>query len=83
MDQDPFREEHFLRKKMDEYHVEIPDFPMKPRPWERWIDFLASPAKNPFESFLSTASGILLLKIVPIIGAIFLTLIPIFLNFIG
>jgi len=61
---------HHLRKKLDEYHVNIPDFQMKPNRWERFIHFLASPSKDPLEPLLSTTNGVLVLKLVPIIGTV-------------
>lgn len=60
--------DHHLRKRLDEYHVNIPDFPMKPNRWERFIHFLASPAKDPLDPLISTPNGLLVLKLVPIIG---------------
>ncbi|MBU7595216.1 hypothetical protein [Metabacillus halosaccharovorans] len=60
--------DHHLRKRLDEYHVDIPDFPMKTNRWERFIHFLASPAKDPLEPLISTPNGLLVLKLVPIIG---------------
>lgn len=68
MSQDPFHKDYQLRKKLDEYYVEIPDFPMIPSRWERFIDLLASPAKDPLDPLISTTNGIMLLKIAPIIG---------------
>lgn len=68
MSQNPMNNNHYLRKKLDEYHVNVPDFPMKPNKWERFIDLLASPTQDPLEPFISTPNGLLLLKLVPIIG---------------
>ena len=70
MSQDPFKKEHHLRSKLDEYHVTIPDFPMKRKRWDRFIHILASPANNPLEPLISNTKGSLALKIVPIIGTI-------------
>jgi hypothetical protein len=41
---------------------------MKPSKWERFINLLASPAKDPLDQIISTSNGILLLKLVPIMG---------------
>lgn len=68
MSQDPFKKDHHLRTKLDEYHVDIPDFQMKPSRWERFINLLASPAKDPLDPLLSTSNGLLLVKLVPIMG---------------
>jgi hypothetical protein len=68
MNQDPFKKDPYLRTKLDEYHVEVPDFPRKPNRWGRFINFLASPAKDPIEPLVSTSGGVLLLKVAPLIA---------------
>lgn len=70
MSQDPLNKDQQLRKRLDEYHVGIPDFPMKPNRWERFINFLASPAKDPLDPFISTSNGLLVLKLVPLLGTV-------------
>jgi hypothetical protein len=75
MNQDPFNKEHYLCNKLDEYHVDIPDFPMKSSRWERFINLLASPAKDPLDPLISTTDGLMLLKIAPIIGTATLALV--------
>ncbi|MFJ7826595.1 hypothetical protein [Psychrobacillus sp. NPDC096623] len=75
MSQDPFNKEHHLCTKLDEYHIDIPDFPMKSNRWERIINLLASPAKDPLDPLISTTDGLILLKIAPIIGTAALALI--------
>ena len=62
MSQDPFSKDHHLRTKLDEYHVEIPNFPMKPSRWERLINLLASPAKDPIDPIISTAKWTFITK---------------------
>ncbi|MCM3439808.1 hypothetical protein AB3Z07_22745 [Metabacillus halosaccharovorans] len=71
--------DHHLRKRLDEYHVNIPDFPMKPNRWERFIHFLASPTKDPLDPLISTPNGLLVLKLVPIIGTTAIALIQVLL----
>lgn len=78
MSHDPFHKEPYLQTKLNEYRVETPDFPMKRNRWERFIHFLASPAKDPLERFISAADGVVLLKVAPIVGTVILTLIQIF-----
>ncbi|KAA9021058.1 hypothetical protein [Niallia endozanthoxylica] len=78
MRQDPFDKDQHLRTKLDEYHVDIPDFPMKPKRWERFINFLASPAKDPLDPLISSSHGILLLKIAPVIGTAAFAIIQMF-----
>jgi hypothetical protein len=75
MSQDPFDKDRHLCKKLDEYHLDIPDFPMKSNKWERFINLLASPAKDPLDPLISTTGGLMLLKIAPIIGTVALALI--------
>lgn len=71
MNQDPFDKEQFLRSKLDEYHVNVPEFTRKEKrqKWERVIHFLASPTNNPIDSYTTTTTGIMFLKISPIVGA--------------
>jgi hypothetical protein len=54
---------------MEKYHVDVPDFQMKANKWERFIHLLASPAKDPFESLISTVNGVFILKMVPLLGS--------------
>lgn len=81
MKPNPFKEEHHLRTKLDEYEIDVPNFPMKSKysNWERLIHMLASPTKDPLEPLLSTTNGFMFMKIVPIAGTVVLTLIQIFL----
>lgn len=75
MNRDPFENEHDLRQKFDEYHVDMPDFPMKPSKWGRLIRFLARPVKDPLEPLVAKSKSLLLLKVIPIFGALVLALI--------
>ncbi|OAS82756.1 MULTISPECIES: hypothetical protein [Metabacillus] len=79
MGHDPFDKDQHLHTKLEQYHVDIPDFPMKPSKWERFINLLASPAKDPLDSIISTSNGILLLKLAPIMGTAALALIQVLL----
>lgn len=65
MSQNPFEKDPHLQARLSEYHVNVPDFPMKVSKWSRFIQFLASPTKDPFDSILSTENGVLALKVVP------------------
>ncbi|MBU9714906.1 hypothetical protein [Evansella tamaricis] len=66
--QDPLEKERFLRSKLDEYHVDVPDFPMKSEKTkgDRLIAFLASPTENPLEKLILTVNGVTMLKLAPI-----------------
>lgn len=75
MSQYPINKDHHLCTKLDEYHIDIPDFSMKSNRWERFINLLASPAKDPLDPLISTIDGLMLLKIAPIIGTATLALI--------
>lgn len=80
MNHDPFKKELHLRTKLDEYHVDIPNFPMQSRGkrWERFINFLASPAKDPIEPLISTTAGFAVLKLAPIIGMAVISILQLF-----
>ncbi|WP_240377341.1 hypothetical protein [Bacillus piscicola] len=80
MTQESFKEDHHLSAKLEEYHVDIPDFPMKPSRWARFIRFMASPAKDPLEPFISSENGVMMLKFVPIMGVAAITLTHIFIH---
>ncbi|KAA0546943.1 hypothetical protein FZW96_13200 [Bacillus sp. BGMRC 2118] len=79
MNRDSFNKDQYIQYKLDEYHVEIPDFPMKSNKWIRLINFLASPARNPFDPLISTSGGILLLKVAPLLGSIVMALLQVYL----
>lgn len=76
MTHDPLEKEKLLRNKLNEYHVEVPDFPMKNNrgKLERLIAFLASPAKDPFEKIIISHNGVLHLKVAPILVVLALSL---------
>lgn len=65
MNQNPLDDEPHVRARLEEYHVEMPDFPVKSTKWNRFLQFLGSPAKDPIESLASTEGGLLALKVVP------------------
>lgn len=77
MSQDPFDRERFLSSKLDEYHVNVPDFPMKRSKWDRFLRFLASPAKNPLEPIITSSDGMLLVKAGPLIAVAVLAIIQV------
>lgn len=68
MHQNPLDNEPHVRARLDEYHIEVPDFPAKSTKWNRFLQFLGSPAKDPFESLASTERGILAMKVAPVAG---------------
>lgn len=72
MKQNPLENEHDLRQKLATYDVDVPDFPMKPGKWMRFIHFLARPAKDPLEPLIAKSKGTLGLKVFPILGGLIL-----------
>ncbi|MGG3888977.1 hypothetical protein [Metabacillus fastidiosus] len=79
MNQDLFKEEQHLQNKLDEYHIQIPDFPRKRSRFERFIHILASPAKDPFEQTIATINGVMLLKVAPAVIMVVIGLLQILL----
>lgn len=75
MNQDPFKNEEHLQSKLIQDHVTVPDFPMKRKRGERLINYLASPAKNPLEPIISSANGLALLNVLPLLGAVLILII--------
>jgi len=63
-----------LKQHLDSDHVEIPDFPQKVNMGDRFLRFLASPAKDPVEATigndLSIVFHVSLLASVPILSLI-------------
>ncbi|MFJ8528076.1 hypothetical protein [Bacillus sp. NPDC094106] len=74
MSENPFNKEYKLKQHLDSDHVEIPDFPQKVNLGDRFLRFLASPAKDPVEATigndLSIAFHVSLLAGVPILSFI-------------
>ena len=69
MDFDLLEKESHLKSKLDEYRVEVPDFPIKPKGWSRLINYLGSPAQDPLEPLVSSNNGMLALKVIPVAGS--------------
>ncbi|PEI90101.1 hypothetical protein CN679_18725 [Bacillus pseudomycoides] len=74
MNGNPFDKEYRLKQHLDSDHVEIPDFPQKVNMGDRFLRFLASPAKDPVEATigndLSIVFHVSLLASVPILSLI-------------
>ncbi|MGG2064032.1 MULTISPECIES: hypothetical protein [unclassified Bacillus (in: firmicutes)] len=72
MNENPFDKEYRLKQHLDSDHVEIPDFPQKVNMGDRFLRFLASPAKDPVEATigndLSIVFHISLLASVPLLS---------------
>ena len=74
---DEFKNEPSLQNRMDEYEVKVPQSlaHFKTNRWQRFIDLLASPAKDPLERVNSSSSGYSAMKIVPLASAVLITII--------
>ncbi|MCM3734347.1 hypothetical protein M3215_00460 [Bacillus cytotoxicus] len=72
MNENPFDKEYRLKQHLDSDHVEVPDFPQKVNRGDRFLRFLASPAKDPVEATigndLSLVFHISLLAGVPLLS---------------
>lgn len=74
LNENPFKNKYKLKQHLDSDHVEIPDFPKTVSRFERFLGFLASPAKDPVEATigndLSVVFHVSLLVGVPVISLI-------------
>ncbi|WP_242225081.1 hypothetical protein [Bacillus cereus group sp. BfR-BA-01380] len=72
MTENPFDKEYRLKQHLDSDHVEVPDFPQNVNLGDRFLHFLASPAKDPVEATigndLSIVFHISLLAGVPLLS---------------
>lgn len=68
MTQEPLNKNPFLQAKLEEDRIEVPEFPMRSGRWSRFLQYLASPAQDPFEAIVATKSGIISFKILPAAG---------------
>lgn len=76
---DEFHREQQLKNSLDEYEVEIPKqlAQFKKSRWQRLIQYLASPTKDPLEPICSSSAGYTALKVLPIVTGIFITILQI------
>ncbi|QDP99077.1 hypothetical protein FOH38_00130 [Lysinibacillus fusiformis] len=79
---DEFHKESQLKNNFDQYEVELPKQLMryKKSRWQRFIQYLVSPTKDPLEPICTSSVGFTLLKIVPLGAAIFMTILQILLQ---
>lgn len=70
--ENPFDKEYRLKQHLDSDHVEVPNFPQKVNRGDRFLRFLASPAKDPVEAVigndLSIVFHISLLASIPLLS---------------
>ncbi|AVK84671.1 hypothetical protein C3943_14390 [Lysinibacillus sp. B2A1] len=77
-----FHKEQWLKDSLDHDKVEIPKqlITHKKSRWQRFIQYLASPTKDPLEPICSSSVGYNSLKLLPIVTAVFITIIQILLQ---
>ena len=68
-----------LKNKLDEFHVEVPDIPLKINKWERLANWIHAPAKNPLDVLRIKENSITKLVIYPLVFIFIICLGPIFL----
>lgn len=68
-----------LKKRLDEFHVEVPDFPAKSSKLDRIANWIHAPAKNPLELLSIRGNSITKLVFFPLILLLVLLITPIFL----
>ena len=74
-----FKNEKELTKRLDAYKVDIPTkkLAIKQSAFDRFIRYLASPAKDPLEKLSDSSSGYMFLKLFPLACGIFLAVMQI------
>lgn len=79
---DEFQKEQWLKDSLDHDKVEIPKQLMtyKKSRWQRFLQYLASPTKDPLEPICTSSVGYTSLKVVPIVAAVFITILQILLQ---
>ena len=79
---DEFQKEQWLKDSLDQDKVEIPKQLMtyKKSRWQRFLQYLASPTKDPLEPICTSSFGYTSLKVVPIVAAVFITILQILLQ---
>jgi len=77
-----FHKEQWLKDSLDQDKVEIPKqlITYKKSRWQRFIQYLASPTKDPLEPICSSSVGYTSLKLLPIVTAVFITILQILLQ---
>lgn len=56
-----------LARKLDEYGVDIPNFPLKRSRFERMANLFFSPIMNPLEKMSLRVKSVILLQLAPIV----------------
>ncbi|GGP11904.1 MULTISPECIES: hypothetical protein [Oceanobacillus] len=79
---DEFKKEDTLKKELDQFHVIVPEQKLmqKQVAWQRFIHYLASPAKDPLEKTTVTFTGLNLTRIVPLALGIGISIVQIWVH---
>ncbi|MBD8036348.1 hypothetical protein H9635_06290 [Solibacillus sp. A46] len=74
-----FKNEEELTNLLDTYKIDVPTkkLSVKQSPFNRFIRYLGSPAKDPLEKLSDSNNGYLFLKLFPLASGIFLAMIQI------
>lgn len=67
-----------LKEKLDEFHVTVPDIPLKRSRLERVTDWIYTPAKNPLELLEVKGDPIKRLVFLPLVTMLIFSAIPMF-----
>ncbi|MDQ0273224.1 hypothetical protein [Cytobacillus purgationiresistens] len=67
-----------LKWHLDTDHIDIPDIPLKRSRFQRFMRYLASPAVNPFEIYVTHTGSLSLIAFTPILIAAIFTVIQLF-----
>ncbi|TGB03620.1 hypothetical protein [Halobacillus salinus] len=67
MKKNPFDQNEYLRSRLDRYEVDVPEFGMKRNRTDRWVHYLASPTKNPFDPLVNTMRMWTLAKVIAVV----------------
>ncbi|GGN60986.1 hypothetical protein [Oceanobacillus indicireducens] len=68
-----------LKNKLDEFHVEVPDIPLKRSKWERLANWIHAPAKNPLDVLRIKGDSIIKLVLYPLVLILLICFAPILL----
>ncbi|WP_407272135.1 hypothetical protein [Radiobacillus sp. PE A8.2] len=67
-----------VKKRLDEFHVEVPEIPIKRNKLDRLAHWIHAPAKDPFEVLSIKGNSITRLVFYPLITLLVLFFIPVF-----
>ena len=73
------KDEFQQEKQLDKYEEQLPElsYQMKRSSWQRFIQYFASPTKDPLEHICTSSVGYTSLKVIPIVYGTFITVVQI------